>query len=138
MQRPFDPAVAGWELSEGSTFIELVGPIWRRRDGERVRHGLLVDAKHLNRAGTLHGGMLSTFADFAMSSVATRATGGKPQATIELVTHFLDPVQKGEFVEAHCKALRATRAVAFVHAKMFVGRRAVASASGIWKILDQA
>ena len=74
----FDPAAHGWEeVVKHTAFGDLVGPIWRREDGERLRFGFVVAPKHLNRAGNLHGGMLMTLADQAMAMTARRATGGK-------------------------------------------------------------
>jgi uncharacterized protein (TIGR00369 family) len=134
----FDPAAHGWELVNSAAFGELVGPIWRREDGERLRFGFVVAPKHLNRAGNLHGGMLMTLADQAMAMTARKATGGKRHATIELNTQFVGGVRLGEFVEAHPEVVRGTRSVVFMQVKMFVGARIVVSANGIWKILDEA
>ena len=89
----FDPAAHGWELVNSAAFGELVGPIWRRDDGERLRFGFVVAPKHLNRAGILHGGMLMTLADQAMAMTARRVTGGKRHATIELNTQFVGGVR---------------------------------------------
>jgi len=134
----FDPAAHGWEIVNNAAFGELVGPIWRREDGERVRFGFVVAPKHLNRAGNLHGGMLMTLADQAMAMTARKATGGKRHATIELNTQFVGGVRLGEFVEAHPEVVRGTRSVVFMQVKMFVGTRIVVSANGIWKILDES
>ena len=35
-------------------FGQLVGPIWQRDEGERLRFGLIVASKHTNRAGNVH------------------------------------------------------------------------------------
>jgi uncharacterized protein (TIGR00369 family) len=133
----FDPAGAGWEMLSGAGFAELTGPLWKRDDGGRLRFGFVVAPKHLNYAGILHGGMLTTFADLAMGMTTWRATGGKAHATIELNIQFVGTVRPGEFVEAQCEVVRATRSVVFMQAKMFVGARIVAAANGIWKILGE-
>jgi uncharacterized protein (TIGR00369 family) len=133
----FDPARAGWEAVGGTAFGELVGPIWRHEEGGRLRFGFVAAPKHGNRAGNLHGGMLMTFADQAMAMTARQATGGKRHATIELNIQFVGAVRIGEFVEAHCEVVRATRSVVFMQAKMLVGSRVVVTTSGIWKILDE-
>jgi len=134
----FDPARAGWEMVRVVGFSELTGPLWKREDDGRLRFGFVVEQKHLNYAGNLHGGMLMSFADLAMGMTAWRATGGKPHATIELNIQFVESVRLGEFVEAQCEVVRATRSVVFMQAKMFVGARIVAAANGIWKILGDA
>src|SRR5262249_35251820 len=81
-------------------FGELVGPIWRLGD---ARFGVVVEARHLNFADIVHGGLLATLADQAMGMTALRATGNKPHATIELNMQFVVAVRLGEFVEAQAK-----------------------------------
>jgi uncharacterized protein (TIGR00369 family) len=133
----FDPARAGWRIiSNNTAFGDLVGPIWRL-DGERPRFGFVVAAKHLNRTGILHGGMLMTLADNAMAIAAREAIGSKRHATIELNIQFVGGVKLGEFVEAYPEVVRATRSLMFMAAKMFVGDRVVVTTNGIWKILDE-
>jgi uncharacterized protein (TIGR00369 family) len=134
----YDPAAHGWEIVDNTAFGNLVGPIWRRSEGERLRFGFVVVPKHLNRAGNLHGGMLMTLADQAMALMARQATGSKRHATIELNIQFVDAVRLGEFVEAHPEVVRATRSVVFMQAKMFVRDRIVVTTNGIWKILGAA
>jgi uncharacterized protein (TIGR00369 family) len=130
----FDPAGAGWSPVKPIGFGELVGPLWQREDGGRLRFGFAVVQKHLNFADIVHGGMLTTLADQAMGMTAQRATGNKPHATIELNIQFVGAVRLGEFVEAQCEVVRVTRAIIFMQAKLFVGLRVVATANGIWKI----
>jgi uncharacterized protein (TIGR00369 family) len=127
----FDPARAGWTMVKPIGFGELVGPLWRRGDAV---FGFIAAEKHRNHIGIVHGGMLSTFADQSMGMTAQRATGGKPHATIELNIHFVGAVRHKEFVEAHCEVVRLTRAIIFMQCKLMVGARAVANATGIWKI----
>jgi uncharacterized protein (TIGR00369 family) len=127
----FDPASAGWKIVKPIGFGELVGPIWRNGD---ARFGFLVEAKHLNFADIVHGGMLTTLADQAMGMTALRSTGNKPHATIELNIQFVGAVLPNEFVEAHCEIVRHTRAIIFMQCRLMVGTRVVANATGIWKI----
>jgi uncharacterized protein (TIGR00369 family) len=127
----FDPGRAGWKVIKQNGFGQLAGPIWRHDDG---RFGIVVEAKHLNFASIVHGGMLMTLADQAMGMTALRATGKKPHATIELNMQFVGGVRFGEFVEAHCEIVRLTRAIIFMQCKLVVGTRVVANATGIWKI----
>lgn len=133
---PLDLAARGWEaIVNAPAFGELVGPLWRRDDGGHPRFCFVVAAKHLNRAGNLHGGMLMTVADQAMAMAARAAHGAKRQATIGLNIQFVASVRLGELVEVHPEVARITRQVVFMQANMFVGPRLVVTASGIWKIL---
>ncbi len=61
-----------------------------------------VEAKHLNRNGTLQGGVHAMLLDAAAGFSASRALGGQgdivPVVTLTLTTHFLAPVSEGEVV----------------------------------------
>ncbi|HEX3504434.1 MAG TPA: PaaI family thioesterase [Xanthobacteraceae bacterium] len=130
----FDPAAHGWERVQAHNFGELVGPIWRRGD---PLFGFLATEKHANHINIVHGGMLATFADQSMGMTAMRATGSKPHATIELNMQYIGAVQIGDFVESHCDVVRITRSIIFIRSTLKVGERIVASASGVWKILER-
>jgi uncharacterized protein (TIGR00369 family) len=132
----FDPTAEGWEEVPSAAFGTLVGPIWQRDEGDRLRFGLIVAPKHTNRAQNLHGGMLMTLADQALAFTARKATG-KAHATMELNIHFVGVVRLGEFVEVRSEVVRATRSVVFLEARMLVADRVVATASGIWKIIGE-
>ena len=131
----FDPAAEGWTTRAETGLMALVGPVWTKRDGEARRYGFVAEARHLNQGGVVHGGMLMAFADQALGMTASGANGGRRQATVQLDTHFLAPVQEGDFVEAHCEVTRQTRSLIFLLCTLTVGERAVAASSGVWKVL---
>jgi uncharacterized protein (TIGR00369 family) len=133
----FDPAAAGWEPYRDDGFIGLVGPFWSRPDGDAFRYAFRAEPKHHNRRGVVQGGMLMTFADRAMGMTCWHANGRQRQATIQLDMHFIDAVQIGEFVEAHCRVVRRTRSVVFMSGELMVGDRVVATANGVWKTLGK-
>jgi uncharacterized protein (TIGR00369 family) len=135
----FDPATAGWERSgDESGFLDLVGPIWRRRSGDGERYAFVAESKHHNRRGVVQGGMLMTFADRAMGRTCWYANGKRAQATVQLDVHFIDAVRIGEFVEAQCTVVRKTRALVFMSAELKVGDRVVTTANGVWKTLGES
>ncbi len=131
----FDPAAAGWDRDDDEGFLALVGPVWKRRSGETDRYAFVAEAKHHNRRGVVHGGMLMTFADRAMGRACRYANAHEPQATVQLDVHFIDAVEIGEFVEARCRVVRRTHTLMFASAELAVGTRVVATANGVWKTL---
>jgi acyl-coenzyme A thioesterase PaaI-like protein len=133
----FDPAAAGWESYRDEGFVGLVGPFWARPHGEGFRYAFMAEPKHHNRRGVVQGGMLMTFADRSMGMTCWYANERQPQATVQLDVHFIDAVQIGEFVEAHCRVVRRTRALVFMSAELKVGDRLVATANGVWKTLGK-
>jgi len=133
--KPFDPAAEGWEAYTDDGFIGLVGPFWHKFEGETPRFVFRVEPKHHNRRNVMQGGMLMTFADRSMGMTCWYANGKRPQATVHLDVHFVDAVQIGEWVEAHCKVVRRTRSLIFMSAQLMVGERMVGTANGVWKTL---
>jgi len=133
--KPFDPAAEGWEAYTDDGFIGLVGTFWHKFEGETPRFVFRVEPKHHNRRNVLQGGMLMTFADRSMGMTCWYANGKRPQATVHLDVHFVDAVQIGEWVEAHCKVVRRTRSLVFMSAELMVGDRVVGTANGVWKTL---
>ena len=134
----FDPAKQGWVIRDDEPgFMVLVGPLWQRGSGEQISFGITVEPHHLNRRGVVHGGMLMTFADQALGLTSRETTGGLPQATIQLDTHFIGPAVAGEFIETKTRVVRRTRSLVFLEGQLLVGERVIASAKGIWKILGE-
>lgn len=128
----FDPAAAGWKRRDGSLFIGIVGPIWTKGEGEARRYGLLVETRHLNRQGIVHGGMIMTLADQALG-LGTHSD--EPQVTVQLDTHFVSGAREGEFIEVTVRIVRRARSMIFMSAEMTVGDRVVALANGVWKLV---
>jgi acyl-coenzyme A thioesterase PaaI-like protein len=133
----FDPAAAGWEPYTDEGFIGLVGPFWTKKLPNTQLFAFLAAPKHHNRRGVVQGGMLMTFADRSLGMTAWYANERKPQATVHLDVHFIDAVQIGEFVEAHCRVVRRTRSLIFMSGEFAVGERTVATANGVWKALGK-
>jgi acyl-coenzyme A thioesterase PaaI-like protein len=126
----------GWspELAPGDDFMHLVGPLLWRMDGGIKRYAFLAEQKHMSRFQRLHGAMLLFLADKAMSVTAWELIG-RPKlfATIQLDTQFLGVVSNGSLVEAHCELVRQTGSLAFMSARLRVGDKPVAAATGVWK-----
>ncbi|MDB5592294.1 MAG: hypothetical protein JWR86_2819 [Enterovirga sp.] len=127
-----DLGPALWTRSRDEGFMGLVGPIWTSPDPLATRHGFRAERRHLNRGGTVHGGMLVAFADQALGLASWAANGDRPQVTIQLDTHFISGVAEGEWLEARCRVVRQTASLLFMTAELGVGERPVATATGIW------
>jgi len=133
----FDPAAAGWQPYSDEGFFGLVGPLWTRQENGLHLYAFKAEAKHHNRRGVVHGGMLMAFADRSMGMTCWYANGEQPQATVQLDMHFIDAVRIGEFVEARCTVVRRTRSLVFMNGELVVGDRVVATATGVWKTLGK-
>lgn len=126
----------GWRHLEASGFIAHVGPFWVKTENGVVHMGFLADERHRNRRSIVQGGMLATLADRAMGLAVRLNNEGAPQTTIQLDIHYVDAAKIGEFIEARCRVVRRTKHVLFVDADLVAGDRLVATAKGIWKVLQ--
>jgi len=131
----FDPAAHGWQTRDSMGFNALIGPLWTRGEGVSRTLGLIVEAKHLNRRGHIHGGVLASFADNLLAVIVAAAVEPQPIATMQLNVHYVAPAHANDFLEGRGEVVRATRSVVFVAGRIVVGARTVAAADGIWKIL---
>ncbi|MBA2546895.1 MAG: PaaI family thioesterase [Burkholderiaceae bacterium] len=132
---PFDPAHHGWTQRPLDGFFSVVGPLWARREADAWAYGLLADARHGNRAGLVHGGMLMTLIDQAASAVAWEAVDRKRCVTIQLDTHFIAASRPGQFIEARSRVARRTAELVFVQTSLSVQGAEIAVASGIMKVM---
>ena len=131
---PFDPAAAGWTYEPEAGFIGLVGPVWRRRDGDHLRFGFLAEDKHANLVGVVQGGMLMTFADRALGMLAWDAAQGSV-VTIGFDMAFVDSGRIGSFIELDGEVVRRTASLVFMRGTLSAGRRVIGTCQGTWKIL---
>ncbi len=49
-------------------FLEHIGPVHVREEGEELVLGLRAEERHANHRGTVQGGLLSTFADCSLTA----------------------------------------------------------------------
>lgn len=128
----------GWNILEVGGFSGLVGPYWWRGTGSEAVIGFIAEKRHANHIGTVHGGMLMTFADVALGFGAVRDLGAPLCATVQLALQFVATAKLGEFVTCRPEMVRRTEQLLFVRGLVCTGDKTVASADGIWKVLRSA
>jgi len=132
-----DPAAqvpAQWLRRELKGIPDSLGALWTHRDDDGWRYGVLLDSRHTNAQGFVHGGVLMTFMDHALSLLVWEASGRAKCSTIQLDSHFLGAVRPPAFIELDAKILRQGRTTAFVRGVLRVGDTSIMEATGIWKI----
>ena len=125
----------GWALRPTKAFGTHVGPFYGPPGGGEVGCGFLADARHGNKRGVVHGGMLTTAFDVALGNASWDAAGQRPCATVQLNVQFIGAVKLGEFAFVQVEVVKATRSLVFLRGVMTVGGRTVAIGDGVWKIL---
>jgi len=132
---------ASFEHPQKEGFDHFIGPYWNKGSGIDRVMGLLVEKRHTNgHLGTVHGGVVSSFADIALGSGVVHALGNLSTgcATISLNMQFLAVAREGDFLTLQAEVTRQSRQLIFVRGLIMNGDKAIASAEGIWKLLDSA
>jgi uncharacterized protein (TIGR00369 family) len=139
--RYFETQMTAVALPEGAEEIPFVGynkyigPMYGLPDaGGLHRFCFRVEDRHMNCAGTVHGGMLMSLADIAMSRAARAGTDAQNSSTVSLSCDFVGPGKLGDVIEARVRVTRRTRTIVFVSADIVSGGRTLLVASGVWKI----
>jgi len=123
-------------VTNAGNFSSMIGPTYQRREEDgSLTFGLLVEEKHLNSRGVVHGGMLMSFMDQLLGRTVHNQIGVRPTATVQLDNQFLAGVREGDWVVGRGTVERATRSIVFITGRLSVNNEPVLISSGVWKIL---
>jgi uncharacterized protein (TIGR00369 family) len=116
-------------------FLEYIGPIHVREESDELILGLRAEERHANHRGTVQGGLLSTFADFALGrAIESDADDGKDRATVSLTVDFLKPAKPGDWIESRTRVDRVGGTLAFADCSLSVDGREVVRARAVWVV----
>ena len=118
-------------------FVALTGPVYHRGAKGAKDFAFQAGEKHGNLVGIVHGGMLVTFADRALSICAMDSADGAPCVTIEMNIQFVGAARIGDVVETTPEIVRKTSSLIFVRATLTSAEKPLAAISGIWKLLKE-
>lgn len=138
-QLPGELEEAGWASGVFEAFSAQLGPVWTRGRGAEgeLEVGFFATEAHTNgHLGTVHGGLLMTFADTSLGMKVGEVIGGPRCTTVSLQVQFVSAGQVGDFLVCRPEVVRKTRNLMFMRGLISCDDRPVASAEGIWKIWD--
>src|SRR4051812_3200165 len=116
-------------------FLEHIGPVHVRQEDEELVFGIRAEDRHANHRGTVQGGMLSTFADFALGrAIEADADDDKERATVSLTVDFLKPAKPGDWIESRARVDRVGGTLAFADCSLEVDGREVVRARAVWVV----
>jgi acyl-coenzyme A thioesterase 13 len=126
---------AGWTTwSQGSDPYETaIGPFYFRVEGGVARCAFQPRRQHLNGGGTIHGGALMSFADFALFAIAHKALAGAHAVTLTCNSEFVGAGNLDGTVEAAGEVIRDGRSVIFIRGLVTQSSRPLLSFSGTLK-----
>ena len=120
-------------LENLSPFNALVGPLYERRDGERISIGLRIEEKHTNSRRICHGGVLATLADLALG-YAMLASAGTDKAflTAQLSIDYAGAARLGEWIESEVEVQRIGARLAFANGYLVCEGKRIVRASALF------
>ena len=130
------PPLAGYTIYDPiDPYENVAGPFfWKARADGGHHFVLMTEARHCNRHGIVHGGLMMTMIDLTMV-VSAKSHETEQLVTVSLNAEFIAAGQEGEIVEADGELVRRTRSLAFVRGRVFVGDRTLLTASAVLKPL---
>jgi acyl-coenzyme A thioesterase 13 len=119
-------------------FLEHIGPIQAcRTSAGELTLGLRAEERHANHRGTVQGGVLSTFADFALGrAIEQDAEDDKGRATVSLTIDFLKPAKPGDWIESRARVDRVGGTLAFADCSLVVDGREVVRARAVFAVTE--
>lgn len=134
-----DARLAGYTVWAGyDAFEDYVGPLYYKEDDHgEVRCAFVVEDKHVNGQKALHGGMLMTFADYALFLFARKALGNQRAVTVSFNSDFTAGVGEGELIEATGEVVHETGGLLFLRGKVFCEDTVLLNFSAVLKKLRQ-
>lgn len=129
---------AGWCRLPAVRYSAALGPIWTiLRDG--VLTVALQAQEHLanDNLGIIHGGALMTFADMALGYAVVRANNFQPNfVTSQLSIQLVSAGRVGQFITCKPEVVRKTSKLIFVRGLIEADGKTLASADGIFSMLQ--
>ena len=114
-------------------FLEHIGPVHVLEGGDELKLGLRAEERHANHRGTVQGGVLSTFADFALGrAIEDDADDDRDRATVSLTVDFLKPARPGDWIESTTRVDRVGGTLSFADCSLSAGGREVVRARAVW------
>jgi uncharacterized protein (TIGR00369 family) len=130
----------GWRRLPVVRYSAAIGVSWMKVIDGKPLVGLMAE-EHLgnDNLGIVHGGAIMTFADMALGCATGFATGGTAMfVTAQMQVYFTAAAKVGEFITCQPEVVRKTSSLVFVRGLIESGGRTVASADGMFKLLDEA
>ena len=96
-----------------------------------------INENHLNAIGITHGGFICSLIDAGAGTAAHRCAGQAPCVTVSLDLKFIATTKIGDEIVGFTKILKKTKSMVFLICHLKSKDKIIASASGIWKIMEK-
>ncbi|NMV38073.1 PaaI family thioesterase [Ralstonia insidiosa] len=132
---PDDAPPEGFVLLQATRgFIAQLGNLYWH--AEKRAMGLRIEARHLNRLGVPHGGMLATVADTAIGIALNRHSDAKhPSVTAHLSIDYLNSARAGDWIEAHVDIDKLGARLHFATCRLISGDQCLLKANATFAVI---
>ena len=113
------------------------GLLFREVSENEFEFKTTIKKNHLNTAGITHGGYIATIIDSGAGTGAHRVANSSQCVTISLDIKFIGATKLGDEIIGFVKILKRTKSMVFLICHLKSNEKIIASASGIWKILNK-
>ena len=125
-------------LFRTSPYLDLLGPIYNKREGEKLVIGLRAAEKHCNARGFVHGGVFSSLADVALGyNAAFSSQPPTPMVTASLTVDYAGAAKLGDWIEIETDVQKVGRSMAFANCYFNVDGKRIARASAVFNVLQR-
>jgi uncharacterized protein (TIGR00369 family) len=127
-----DDRLVGWEKWEGhDPFEDDCGPMFFNKIDNISHCRMILRPKHMNGQGNVHGGVLMTFADYALFVIARDQLEGIGGVTVSFNCDFIGPAGTGDLLEASGEVIHETGRMLFVRGLVKTGEATLLNFSGV-------
>ena len=113
------------------------GLLFREISENEFEFKTIIKENHLNAIGITHGGYISSIIDSGAGTSAYRTANNSPCVTISLDIKFIGATKLNDEIIGFVKILKRTKSMIFLICHLKSNEKTIASASGIWKIINK-
>lgn len=122
-----------------SPYMDLIGHLYEKGEGDDYRLGMRVEAHHTNRIGACHGAVLAALADVHLLRLIALAR--KPRitlVTVHLGLDYLAPAPLGAWIEGRGRVDRIGRTLCYSSGVITADGKPALRGSGVFHIVPDS
>ena len=129
----------GFEPDQSNDIAEeTIGPYYVLCNPELSATGMISQSRHSNSMGTVHGGVLMTFADFSLCAFGRAGSADTHVITVSLSTEFIRAAPIDAWLTGDGEVVRRTRSLVFIQGRLYHEDQVLLTYSGVGKrIFDE-
>ena len=112
-----------------------VGPFYFAKQGDKLSYAFEAAQSHCNAHGSVHGGILMTFADYCLCMEATDHYASETCITVSFSSAFVSVAEIGALVEGRVDVTKKTGSMVFLTGSLFVSDETILTFTAVVKRL---